>query len=73
MEKEVAASAESNNLAVLVRYLSCISILHYILLTIILAYTGYIYSCLGVVFCIGLILAAMVCTYEARNKLGTLL
>ena len=30
MEKETAVSAESNNLAVLVRYLSCISILHYI-------------------------------------------
>ena len=28
MEKETAVSAESNNLAVLVRYLSCISILH---------------------------------------------
>lgn len=73
MEKETAVSAESNNLAVLVRYLSCISILHYILLTIILAYAGYIYSCLEVVFCIGLILAAMICTYEAHIRLGTLL
>ena len=73
MEKDVAAGSESNNLAVLVRYLSCISLLHYLLLTVILAYTGYIYSCLGVVFCIGLILAALICTYEARIRLGTLL
>ncbi|MBE5882064.1 MAG: diguanylate cyclase [Lachnospiraceae bacterium] len=66
MEKE----GESNDLAVLLRVLSIIGILHYFVMVFPVASIGNIMMTLFLTFSIGILLGVLICTYENRTMYG---
>lgn len=66
MEKE----GESNDLSVLLRILSLIGVIHYLIMVFPVAFTGNIFMTLFLIFGIGILLGAFICTYENRTMHG---
>ncbi len=68
--KDVENEAESKDLAVLVRFLTLICILHYLLMIFPISKTGNILISLLLIFELGILLGAFICTYENRTMTG---
>ncbi len=65
--KDMEKEGDSNDLSVLVRILSIICIIHHFILIFPVAYTGDIFMTLFLIFDIGILLGAIICTYENKT------
>lgn len=70
---DVGKESESNMESVLIRLLCCYSIITYLCQAVALAYNQYIIYCLTSVFCVGILCGAMVCTYENKTAIGSII
>lgn len=70
LAKDVGKESESNMDAILIRYLCCFSIIIYLPEAVALAYNQYILYCMAIVFSVGILFGAMICTYEGKTRLG---
>lgn len=68
--KDMEKEGESNDLAVLLRLLSILGILHFLIMIFPIAYIGNLLMTLFLIFGIGIMLGALICTYENRTMHG---
>lgn len=68
--KDMEKEGQSNDLAILLRVLSIICILYFLLMIFALAYIGNVLMTVFLIFGIGIILGAFICTYESRTMNG---
>lgn len=70
LQKDVGKESESNNEAVLIRMLCSLSIVHYFFIALLLAFQQYILISLAMIFSIGILVGALICSYEDKTLLA---
>lgn len=68
--KDMEKENDSNDLAVLLRILSILSILHFFAMIFSVAYIGNVAMTLFLIFSIGILFGVFICTYENRTMYG---
>ncbi len=68
--RDVNKESESNDLSVLLRFLSLSQIFWLLLLSIVMAFESYAFLCLSCVLTIGILTSCMILTYEDRTPAG---
>ncbi len=68
--RDLENEGESNDLSILLRFLSLVCILHYLIMIFPIAYIGNVGMSLLLIFIVGIMLGVFICTYERRTKIA---